>query len=63
MKLIKSILLGLTWILIFYITFSFYKLSFNVIYWNPEDRFLLILLGLPFGVLISVLQFFNSENK
>jgi len=63
MKLIKSIIVFFAWFAIFYISFSFYKLTFNIFYWNPEDRLLILLFTLPMGIFLSLLYYFNIKDK
>lgn len=61
-KLLISIILGLLWIFLIYSSVSFYKIDFNFKNWDPENRFLVILMGFPIGFFISILSFFEDKK-
>lgn len=63
MKLIKSILVFFAWFTILYISCSFYKVTFNIFYWSPENRFLVLICTLPMGIFLSLMYYFNTEDK
>ncbi len=62
-RIFTTIICSLIPSLTMYLIISFYKLNLNVYFWEPENRFLLILISVPFGILCGAYNYIENYGK